>query len=344
MEGFVNIMYLKESGETLASQASKKKKIIVVLRYDDCSSRSPTDLEIKLIDDFKARHICCTFGVIPFVIVGNYFDPNPQDILPLTPEKAGILKNAVREGILEVAQHGYSHQTIYPIGNHTPSGLRGLPYNRQKDRILKGLKHLEAMLDTKIYTFIPPWNAYDLNTVNVLENEGFKTISAGISGITKESSSLKFLPQTCNLLELQNTVELIRRIPENQPLIVVLFHPHEFLEVNDEDGLFSYPEFRKILNWLVAQKDIQVMTINQATNIIKDLSSHRLKQYRFYNKIATLVPWVSTKYSYPKAYLSKSIMKQILAKIAVFLVSVIILLVQFLFMIVNFLFEFFGLA
>ena len=331
-------MFLKKSKET---GAFKKKPVIVVLRFDDCSSRSPIDLEIKLIEDFKARHISCTFGVIPFVVAGDYFDPNPQDTLPLPSAKADILKNAVAEGIPEVAQHGYSHQSVYPIGSHTPSGLKGLAYDGQKEKIRQGRQYLETILATQIDTFIPPWNAYDLNTIDALEKEGFKTLSAGISGVVKESSSLKFLPQTCNILELKNTVELVRRIPETQPLIVALFHPHEFVEVNDEDGILSYPEFRKILDWLISQKDIRVMTINQATKIIEDLSPQRLRQYRFYSKLATLVPWVFTKYFYSRAYLSKSIIKRMLTRLIVFIASVSIIIVQLLFAITNFFSGFF---
>jgi peptidoglycan/xylan/chitin deacetylase (PgdA/CDA1 family) len=328
-------MSLKKSKETAARCAFNKKQIIVILRFDDCSSRSPTDLEIKLIEDFKARQISCTFGVVPFVVAGNYFDPKPQETLPLTKVKADILKDAIREGALEVAQHGYSHQSMYPLGSCTPSGLKGIAYDKQKEHISKGRKYLETMLDTKIVTFIPPWNAYDLNTVDILEKEGFKTLSAGVSGAIKESSPLKFLPQTCNLLELKSTVGLVRRIPEAQPLIVALFHPNEFLEVSNEDGLFSYPEFRGILDWISSQKDIRVITINQAAKIIDDLSPQRLRQYRFYTRLVALVPWIFTKYFHPKAYLSNGVTKQMLAKLVVFIVVVTIILVQLLFAIVD---------
>jgi peptidoglycan/xylan/chitin deacetylase (PgdA/CDA1 family) len=328
-------MSLKKSKKIGAFSAFKKNPIIVVLRFDDCSSRSPIDLEIKMIEDFKAHKISCTFGVIPFVVAGDYFDPSPQDTLPLTKAKVDILKNAVREGALEVAQHGYSHQSMYPTGSHTPSGLKGVAYDKQKEHISEGHKYLETVFDTKINTFIPPWNAYDLNTIDILEKEGFETLSAGISGVVKSFSSLKFLPQTCTLRELKNTIELVRRIPETQPLIVALFHPHEFLEANDEDGILSYAEFRGILDWLVLQKDIQVMTVNQAIKIIEDLSPQRLRQYRFYSKLATMVPWIFTKYFYSKAYLSKSIIKQMLARLVVFAASIVIILAQLLFAIVN---------
>ena len=326
-------MLLKKIKET---RASKKQQIIVVLRFDDCSSRSPIDLEIRLIEDFKARNISCTFGVIPFVVAGNYLNPNPQDILPLTLAKAEILKNAVKEGILEVAQHGYSHQSTYSMKTYTASDLKGLTYDEQKEKIRKGREYLEIMLDTKIDTFIPPWNAYDLNTAEVLEKEGFRTLSADARGIARKTSLLKFLPQTCNLLELKKTIELVRLIPEAQPLVVVLFHPFEFLEVDDKRGKLTYSEFRKILDWLTLQKDIRVMTINQAGKIIEDLSPQRLMRYRFYNKIAAAVPWIFTKYFYSqRTYLSRGAIKQMLAKLVLFAACIFIILAQLLFVITN---------
>jgi hypothetical protein len=46
--------------------------VTVIFRYDDYSSRSDIGLEKKIIADFKKHHVCCTFGIIPFVKAKNY--------------------------------------------------------------------------------------------------------------------------------------------------------------------------------------------------------------------------------------------------------------------------------
>lgn len=207
----------------------KQKRITVVFRYDDFSSRSPTDIEDQLLRAFIKHHVPCTFGVIPSVVYRDTEDPEPQKVVPLTLEKGGILKGAINADILEVALHGYSHQThcTYSEGGWTE--FSGLDYEDQFKKIAQGKSQLEDMLDIQITTFIPPWNCYDLNTLLVLENLSFRTILAGRFGITKEHSRLKFLHSTCGLLDLRNAVKLARKINEPKPVIVVLFHAYEFI-------------------------------------------------------------------------------------------------------------------
>ena len=65
-----------------ANTTTEGKQIIVVFRFDDYSSRSSTDIEIKLIDAFQKYNACCTFGVIPFVCTGDVHDAHPQDVGP----------------------------------------------------------------------------------------------------------------------------------------------------------------------------------------------------------------------------------------------------------------------
>jgi len=131
-----------------ANSTSEEKQITVVFRFDDYSSRSSTDIEIKLIDTFQKYNACCTFGVIPYVCAGNIHDTRPQHIVPLTSVKADILINAIKVGVLEVALHGYSHQTIRESMYYGSTEFSGLDYNAQVNKIAKGKKCLEKILDT----------------------------------------------------------------------------------------------------------------------------------------------------------------------------------------------------
>lgn len=272
-----------------ARSGPKEKQIIVVFRFDDYSSRSSTDMEVKLIAAFQKHNISCTFGVIPYVHVGDSHDASPQDVVPLTPTKANILNNAIKTGTLEVALHGYSHQTNHKRGGYTE--FSGLAYDSQLERITKGKNLLEEMLDTQITIFIPPWNSYDLNTLRALEKLNFKCISSGRFGDAQESSPLKFLPAICSLLKLRDAVESARRIPEVQPIIVVLFHVFDFLEIDKKRGKLTYPEFVELLSWLTSQKDIHIASINQTTKTINNLSARRFIDYKkFYIKPHSLCP------------------------------------------------------
>ena len=273
------------------TQASvpEEKQITVVFRFDDYSSRSPTDIEYKIIDAFKKYNISCTFGVIPYITAGDVHDTSIQDVVPLTPMKADILKNAIKAGV-EVALHGYSHQTIRKIsaGRHTE--FSGLDYDSQVKKIAKGKTFLEGMLDMRVTGFIPPWSTYDSNTIRALEKLGFEYISTDGFCNAKKSSLLKFLPVTCSILHVRDAVKLARHIPGAEPIVVVLFHPHDFIEVNKLHGRFTYAEFVELLAWLTSQKDIYVRTINQTINVTGDLSADRFLDYYSFLILSRVLP------------------------------------------------------
>lgn len=271
------------------------KQIIVVFRFDDYSSRSSTDIEVKIIEAFQKYNASLTLGVIPYVCARDYLDPLPQDLVPLTQFKANILNDAIKAGTLEIALHGYSHQTMRERGKY--SEFFGLDYNRQLKRIAKGKYYLEKMLDTRITTFIPPFDSYDLNTIRALEDLKFKSISADVTGDAKEHSPLLFFPATCGLLQLRDAVKTARGIPEVQSFIICKFHEFDFLEVDSERGVTTYQGFVELLGWLTSQEDIYVSTINEAPALIADLSSRRFVNYNSYYKLSLLMPPFLSKFS-----------------------------------------------
>ena len=249
-----------------------KNKINIIFRFDDYSALSSTNLELKILDAFREREASITFGVIPFVCSENTRDPSPQKIISLTSMKANILKKAIEDSILDVALHGYSHKT-----NNADymSEFSGLDYNIQEEKLYKGKKYLEDIVDAEVTTFIPPWNHYDLTTLRVLKNLGFTTLSANRNGKIKEESNLSLLPCTCNITQLRNAVKSARNSPDANPVIVVLFHEYDFKEINDFDSIITFKEFSDLLRWVKLQKDTRILSINQATKLISDLSAKR---------------------------------------------------------------------
>lgn len=260
---------------------SYEKQIIVVFRYDDYSARSSTDLEVALLELFRKHNLSCTFGVIPFACEYNYEDSRPQNILPLAKVKIDILKDAIKEGVLEVALHGYSHQTV---SKRIYSEFSSLGYDEQFKRINLGRKYLEEVLGgRKVSTFIPPWHQYDLNTLRALEESGFRAISSNRRGMVKARSSLKFLPKTCGILQVRNAVERARQFSFAQPVVVVLFHSYDFIENSVENGRIKYRDFDEILSWVSAQKDVSVMTVDQAINEIPGFDAKQFKMQGIVN-------------------------------------------------------------
>jgi len=264
-----------------------EKKVNVVFRYDDFSARSSTEMELRIIGTFQQNEATITFGVIPFVCVGDVHDPSPKDIVPIAPIKKNILKNGFKNGILDIALHGYSHQTNNAKKN---TEFSGLPYNSQIERLAKGKKYLESIIDAPINIFVPPWNSYDLNTLRALYELGFSTLSASKDGEATKKSKLNFLPTTCNLYEIREAVNAARSSFDNQPVIVVLFHEYDFKEIDAKRGIITYQEFSNLLNWLKSQRDVRLLSISEATKVINDVSATRFLLNKKYYRLSQLLP------------------------------------------------------
>jgi len=249
----------------------QRKNIAVVFRYDDYSSLSNEPLEQEILDIFENHDIPLTIGVIPFG-VNNPYSPEPQDLFPLYGEKLETLKTFVKKGVAEVALHGYSHQAN---ADSKMTEFSGLPFQRQMDLISAGKIHLEDSLNTPISVFIPPWNSYDQNTINALEELGFLTLSANKDGLIPESSDLNLLPATCSLDDLQEGILAAKKSSTREPILVVLFHAYDFLEVDKDRGTITFPEFSELMTWLSSQSDVTTLSIGQAVQNIEGLSVNR---------------------------------------------------------------------
>lgn len=253
------------------------KRITVVFRYDDISEISDTVLETKLISAFHNNGMAFTTGVIPFVFTGYQGDPaldqNNAENLPLGSAKIEFLTSAIQEGVMEVAMHGYSHQTIPAEGGHRE--FKGLDYILQYEKISEGASFLNDRFKTPVTTFIPPWNRYDTNTLNILNELGFSVLSADQDGVPMRSSPLLFLPSTCELSDLQKTVVKARDSIDPRPIIVAIFHQFDILGNDVNVPQMDLAEFNSLLEWLKVQNDVEVLTLQQALAQNPGLNAHR---------------------------------------------------------------------
>lgn len=263
------------------------RPVHVVLRFDDPSAVSPTDLERAIVQDLRRRGMSATLGVIPFVCSRDIADPSEQLLLPLPEEKLQGLRQAVAEGVVEVALHGYAHQTS-ARGKRTE--FAGLAAEEQLRLLFHGKATLEAGGLGPVRTFIPPWNAYDSNTLRALEETGFQAISADWKGTAQPAHRLRFVPATTGLGRLRDAVSAARRAPDLNPLVVALFHPYDFDEVDTTRGTWTREDFAKLLDWLAAQPDVRVLSIAQALDAIPDLGADRLRALAAWRDVQSATP------------------------------------------------------
>lgn len=274
----------------LADNRTFAQEITVVFRYDDPSATSDTDIENRLIATFREHQITCTWSVIPFVYAGDCTEAGAQRNIPLPEEKAKLLRAAVQDGVLEIAQHGYTHQ---PLGlPDTPAEFVGSGYAEQLDRLKKGKDFLEHVLGVPITIFVPPWNRYDADTTYALEQLEFECLSAAVSTTTEGSEALSYLPATCSLEQTRAAIEAARRIGDPGAIVVVLFHGYDFAKPDEKRGPWTYDEFTALLKWVVRQPDVQIKTFGELLDANVDLSKGRLLANRPFARLFPLPPYI----------------------------------------------------
>ncbi len=252
-----------------------ERQISVVFRYDDYAWNSVTSAELKIIEAFRKNRAPITFGVIPFKVAGDVHDPSPQDLIPLDSSKAEILKSGYEEGILEISMHGYAHQSN---GSEALSEFANLGFKEQVEKLSSGKEFLQKVSGAPVTTFIPPWNTYDANTLFALEETGFSMLSANEKGLILKGSNIKYLPTSCGLTELRDAIRAARRSRDNQPLVVVLLHDYDFLDINPQIGEITFRDFTDLVDWTAAQEDVHILSIGQAGEWIEDLGADRAKR------------------------------------------------------------------
>ncbi|MDI6451825.1 DUF2334 domain-containing protein [Anaerobaca lacustris] len=263
----------------VAETDTRAKQIRVVFRFDDPSATSDAGIETRLIEAFRKHGMCCTYAVIPFRSAKNVHDPASQEELPLPRDKADIFADAARAGVLEIALHGYSHQTngMQETGH---SEFAGLPYEDQLHKIQAGREFLETVLGLPVTIFVPPWNTYDASTLKALESTQFRCLSADRYGVAHLATPLAFLPCTSGIAGVQEAVLSARAAPDAEPVIVVLFHQYDFYEIGDARGVVTFEQFLETLQWLDQQSDVAVVPMSEVSdlNIDRYLANQRIAQ------------------------------------------------------------------
>lgn len=250
--------------------------IAVIFRYDDFSARSDTALEARLGELFSRQGVSCVVGVVPLVCDGDERSPHPQAYLPLPMEKAELLRSAVSAGAFEVALHGCHHQNLA----HAPGGrlaeFAGRPYGDQRAALRTGREELAGVLGQAPIYFIPPFNAYDSQTVRALADEGFCCLSAGMFEQERGDAALNFVPHTCSLGQLKGTIEKLRQAGQSGALVMPLFHPFDFVESDPQRGRMTWNDFENLVAWTTSQPDVQVTSLSTLSACGQNLSQGRL--------------------------------------------------------------------
>lgn len=260
-------------------------RISVFFRYDDFSETSAAAVDNGLIEALRRQGVVCTFAVIPAVTAGNFRDPDTIENRPLRTEKLGLLRRAIRDGIVDISLHGLHHRTRFRNAPH--SEFTGLDCVQQTQMIREGKKFLEQQLAVSVRGFVPPWNNYDVNTIAALRDSDIDGLSANRYSPCLDCQGIRYLPITIETHELRAAVSRARNSRERDPIIGVLLHPYDFRESGDPRARMSCAEFERELEWLKAQGDVSIVSASQllASNSSLDTERFRANQPARYENI-----------------------------------------------------------
>jgi peptidoglycan/xylan/chitin deacetylase (PgdA/CDA1 family) len=198
----------------------------VVFRYDDYAL-IPSEINDSITNIFIENKIPLCLGVIPF-------DTANSLIFNLNRQQLNDLKLKIQTGKIEIALHGYNHknQLGIPFFAHKSfSEFADVNRGTQYEKLAKGKRTLDSLLQINTNIFVPPFNTYDKNTLKVLEDLHFDIISGSMSGPSLRNN-IKYIPATCeNFSELPG---IISRFRNRNVTIVVYFHGYSFNEVSSQ--------------------------------------------------------------------------------------------------------------
>ncbi|MDD1749818.1 MAG: DUF2334 domain-containing protein, partial [Methanothrix sp.] len=257
-------------------------KINIAFRFDDPAADSDHTLERAILDSFARHCLPLTVAVVPFSRVQNA-------LMPVTADNVPHLLQAHRSGNIEIAQHGYVHESM--VENGELSEFCGVGEEQQLAQMREGLNQLRSVFGNTISGFVPPFNSMDAATMVVAHRLGFAYISGRRKLPARYCELPLLLPRTCNISRLQEAVEEARLRMAMSPTIIVVIHHFNFREfildkaVTDTGSIAvtDLAAFEQLMAWLDAQPDVAVRPLREIAAgfspdaLIRSCHRHRTK-------------------------------------------------------------------
>ena len=222
----------------------------IVFRYDDFTLRNDL-LNENVVRMFHKHHIPLVLGVIPC---------NNNEDINLQPNYSFLskLKVSVQSGYVEVALHGLNHT------KQANGEFGALTIEEQYRRMSKGKNILDSIFESKITTtFIPPWNAYDSNTLKVMQKLGFNSISSALCiGQSWTNSRISYYPETIE--DFGTLLSVLEHNKNRDGVVVVMFHRYTFKKI------FTLAQLDSLLtkiNKLSCQKCVTFNQLNKEKEV-----------------------------------------------------------------------------
>jgi len=244
----------------------------LLFRVDDILL-DDSDFELDLLRIFHQFNIPIMMGVIPFQITEHTTN---KKVL------SESLNQILRSELFTISLHGYLHRK-----NDYWGEFYGIDRESQLNWIIKGKQKLEQLLGIRVWSFIPPWNAFDFQTISCLNEAEFELILYGHDKRTNHftSKSLNLLKYSVEHLYFLRSYTFkfmlwMRKFGFFKSVtILIIFHPYNF-----EDWLNKpyYNGEKKKFNTKLALLQQDFLRLKKNPNIVfsKITANTRYLEYK----------------------------------------------------------------
>lgn len=137
----------------------------------------------RMLELLRQFHAHLTVGITAaWVEQSGQVTPFPQKF----PHQAAIVRDGVREGLLEIANHGLTHCVV---GRHLPRTWKSnrqfhrefwdwIPPETHREHVRESQRILRAYFGVPIITFIPPGNVWTEETERAAASEGLRLLAS----------------------------------------------------------------------------------------------------------------------------------------------------------------------
>lgn len=225
--------------------SDKPVNVIHIIRYDDFSAASQTGVEEAVFDIFLRHRIPFTVAVIPFICEPkSLLESGAVKLSPFPQEKARLLDRLLREGLVEIALHGFSHLALAPMRGYQEFS-DAMSVETQRALIRRGRQYLEEIFGVKVQLFVPPWNRLGTSTAAVLREEGFM-VSADLSTDGNQDFELKQLPCATLIQKTRWALLAAQRFRGHSNMVGTMIHDYDFVESGYKVGSLRIAAFETI--------------------------------------------------------------------------------------------------
>ncbi len=298
------------------------KKIIVLFRNDDPGALSNPEKEKRILGLFAQYNVPQVLAVIP----NNIENPHSwlhgkTHWLDENPELIKLLQDHQSRGLVEVAQHGFTHQTnrfrpsireeltntkfyagidrkwsdYQPAHPEGYSEFSGLSEEEQRQRIQSGQDYLTKHFG-KLQSFIFPWNTFDSTSLKILEEMNFKYVPG-------EEDELSY-PGLCVIgacnwdWHIDDFKKLLKKLESLSGRYLVQFGYHSW-EINDE----MIAKIEDLLKYVTNNSHYGCILPNQLPSLKVDFSEVAQLRRKWIDCNLSLNLFLKDQFEIPKYYI-----------------------------------------